>query len=580
MRFSDTSIWKGDISLRKQQPGSKLGKWLCVGLVCVFVFFVPIRSPAECTAIIVGKKATVDGSVLVVHTDCCSNSRIHVVPAKSYKKGERAPVYYGIQDVRRPLHDYGEIIGYIPQVEHTYAYIHSGYPHINEHQLAIGEATILQRPELRAIRSRGAKQIMTVEQAMLFALQRCKTAREALELITSLLEEYGFLSSCCGPDADGGEALLIADSDEAWDLEIFGVGMDWEPGSDRPGVIWAAQRVPDDHVFVMPNYPRIRKIDLSDTENFRASSNYKQIAVEHGWYDPEGGDPFYWQEAYTYLPSDWNLPRMWLLCQTFAPNYKNKGFENAWATRTAGRGMFKDSYETIRATKFTADYFPFSIKPEKKVSVQDIMAYVRSTFEGTYWDMTADRDWLVPDGEGGFVKSPLTTPFPNAHWRELLDITHHRNVSQTGAYAMISQLRGWLPDPVGGIYWFVVDNYKHSPFIPVYCGISEISPLYNTYDPDNFQEDSARWVYDFADTLLQLEYQNAVRDLLAVRDPFESMIFADQEKTEKEAVRLHRDNHKAAVKYLTGYVRDLMEDAVQRYRELRYTLIEKYKNRP
>jgi len=559
---------------------TKLGTGLGAGLFLSGLLFSPIPARADCTAMVVGKKASRDGSVMVVHTDCCSNSRIHVVPARDWAPGEKAPVYYGIQDVRRPLHDYGEIIGYIPQVEHTYAYIHSGYPHINEHQLAIGEATILQRPACRAIRSKGARQIMTVEQAMLFALQRCRTAREALELITSLLEEYGFLSSCCGPDADGGEALLIADPNEAWDLEIFGVGMDWEPGSGRPGVIWAARRIPDDHVFIMPNYPRIRKIDLSDPENFRASSNHQQFAVDQGWYDPDEGDPFYWQEAYTYLPSDWNLPRMWLLCQTFAPHAVHRGFDNPWSTRTAGRGMFKDSYESIRASRFTADYFPFSIRPEKKVAVQDIMAFIRSTFEGTYWDMTADRDWLVPDGKGGFVKSPLTTPFPNAHWRELLDITHHRNVSMTSAYAMISQLRGWLPDPVGGIYWFVVDNYRHSPFIPVYCGISEISPLYNTYDPDEFQEDSARWVYDFADTLLQLQYQDAVQDLTAVRDPFEEKIFTDQAGIESEAVKTHQENPEQAAAFLTGYVRRLMEDAVQRYRDLRYTLIRKYKNRP
>jgi dipeptidase len=419
---------------------------------------------------------------------------------------------------------------------------------------------------------------MTVEQAMIFAHQRCRTATGALELITSLLEKYGFLSSCCGKYPGGGEALVIGDPNEAWDLEIFGVGNDWDPGSGEPGVIWAARRIPDDHVFVMPNYPRIRLLDLKDPKNYRASSNYKQFAIDRGWYDPDCGEPFIWQDAYTRLPSDWNLPRMWLLCQTFAPNYINKGFEKAWDTFSGGRGMMKDSYETIRATKFTAAYFPFSIKPEKKVSVRDIMGYVRSTMAGTYWDMTADRDWLVPDKNGRFTKSPLTTPFPNKHWRELLDITHHRTVAQSGYYAMISQLRGWLPDPIGGIYWFVVDNYKHSPFIPVYCGVQKISPLYQVYDPNRFDEKSARWVYDFADTMLQLEYQNAVKDLLAVRDPFESGIVSRQEEIEKKAVSLYKKNPVKSRKFITAYVEDLMETAVRKYRELRYTLITKYNN--
>ena len=547
-------------------------------LLLIMVLTIKISLHSDCTAIIVGKKATVDGSVIVSHTDCCPDSRIHIVPAHIFKKGEMAPVYWGIQDVTRPLRDYGEVIGYIPQVEKTYAYIHSGYSHINEHQLAFGEATILQRPECRAIREMGAKQIMTVEQAMIFALQRCKTAREALELVTSLLEEYGFLSSCCGPNANGGEALLIADPDEAWDLEIFGVGSDWDPDSGEPGVIWAAQRVPDDHIFIMPNYPRIRKIDLDDPNQFRASSNYQSFAIRHNWYNPNSGDPFIWQDMYSFLPSDWNLPRMWLLCQTFAPNLKNQGYTGAWDTYSAGRGMMKDSYESVRATRFTAAYFPFSIRPEKKVSVKDIMDFHRSTFAGTYWDMTADRDWLVRDENGGFVKSPLTTPFANRHWRELLDIVHHRNVSQTGAYAMIAQLRGWMPGPIGGIYWFVVDNYKHSPYIPVYAGVMEISSLYSTYEPRKFDENSARWVYDFVDTMLQLQYQDAVKDLEAVRDPFEAGIFERQRKIEEQALARFQKDPLDARRFLTEYTRSLMEEAVKKYRELRYTLITKYKN--
>ena len=549
---------------------------LPIALLSLLIASASLHS--QCTAIIVGKDATADGSVIVSHTDCASNSRIHVVPAQKFERGAMAPVYYGIQDVRRPLHDYGEIIGYIPQVEETYAYIHSAYPHINEHQLAFGEATISQRTELAAIKNMGAKQIMTVEQAQVFALQRCKTAREALELITGLLEEYGFLSSCCGDNANGAEALLIADPNEAWDLEIFGVGMDWEPGSGEPGVIWAAQRVPDDHIFVMPNYPRIRLIDLDDPDNYRASSNYMSFAVEHGWYDPDEGMPFVWQQTYNPLPSDWNLPRIWLLSQTFAPNAVHRGYDNPWSTGSAGRPMMTDSYESVRATRFTAEYFPFSIKPEKKVTVQDIMAFVRSTFEGTYWDMTADRDWLVPGDDGRFVKSPLTSPFANRHWRELLDIVQHRNVSQTTNYAMIAQLRSWLPSHIGGVYWFVVDNFKHSPFVPVYCGVEEISSLYNTYDPDVFQENSARWVYDFVDTMLQLEYQNAVKDLFAVRDPFEEKIFANQAGIEQEALRLYDNNPTQARAYLTDYVETLMEDAVEQYRALRYTLIQKYRN--
>jgi len=143
----------------------------------------------SCTDIIVGKLASVDGSVITSHTGCCDECRVHVVPRQKFKTGEMAPVYYGLQDSRTPLHDYGEVIGHIPQVEETYAYFHTGYPQMNEHQLAIGESTLSQREELQA--SYGlCEQIMTIEQAQLFALQRCKTARDAIKLITSLVEKY------------------------------------------------------------------------------------------------------------------------------------------------------------------------------------------------------------------------------------------------------------------------------------------------------------------------------------------------------------------------------------------------------
>ena len=180
-----------------------------------------------------------------------------------------APVYWGMQDAKVPFKTYGEVIGHIPQVEHTYRYFHSAYSHMNEHQLAIAETTMGQRKELRADHKEGAKQIMTIEQAQAFALQRCKTAREAVELIGSLVEDYGFL-----PSAGGSEALSIADPNEAWVLEVFGVGPDWDPESGELGAIWAAQRVPDDHVLVIPNWSVIKEIDLGDPENFMASTNY------------------------------------------------------------------------------------------------------------------------------------------------------------------------------------------------------------------------------------------------------------------------------------------------------------------
>ncbi len=547
---------------------------LISGIVCMAFIFLAMSGPEEnmgeylpvdsCTDIIVGKDASVDGSVITSHTGCCPECRVHVVPAQTFKKGAKAPVYYGLQDVRKPLHEYGKIIGYIPQVEKTYAYFHTGYPQMNEHQLAIGESTLSQRDELKVEFGEG-KQIMTIEQAQLFALQRCKTAREAIKLITSLVEKYGFLPSC-GPES---EALCIADPNEAWVLEVFSVGIDWTPESGKPGAVWAAQRVPDDHIAVVPNWSIIKEIDLSNPDYFMASENYMLVAIEHGWYDPKSGKPFNWQEAYSPIPREWALSRFWLFFSTFAPNFKEWPNKKL-TTPFSGYDAYHQYLESI-------SYYPFSVKPEKKLSVQDVIAFQRSVFEGTIYDMTADTDWLIPDGRGGMKLSPMATPFPTKDMRELLDITWRRMVSR-GGYGMVAQIRGWLPASIGGVYWFYLDNQYASTYVPIYAGVQEISPLYKKYDPDKFSDDSARWAIDFVDNLLYLKWQEAVKDLRSVRDPLEASFFKAQPSLDAKALELYKKNPKQAKKFLTDYTRECMEKTIKMYRELRNQLITKYTN--
>jgi dipeptidase len=518
-----------------------------------------------CTDIVVGKKASVDGCVITSHTGCCDECRVHVVPAKDWPAGSMAPVYYGLQNVRKPIDNYGEIIGYIPQVAHTYAYFHTGYSHINEHQLAIGESTLSQREELKISREDGAKQIITIEQAMIFALERCHTAREALELITALVDEYGFLPSC-GPES---EALCIADPNEVWILEVFSVGPGWEPNSGKPGAIWAAQRVPDDHIAIVPNWSVIKEIDLSKPDEFKASSNYMQVAMDNGWYDPASGKPFIWQETYAPIPREWAISRFYLFYTQFAPNHKG------WPDKK-NSSPFK-SYDAYHQYLEPLSTYPFSIKPEKKVSVQDVIAFQRSVFEGTIYDMTSDTDWLVPDGNGGYKKSPLATPFPTRDWRELLDITYRRMVSR-GGYGMVAQLRSWLPDPIGGVYWFFLDNQHISTYVPIYAGVQEISPLYMTWDPDKFSEDSARWAIDFVDNLLYLRWQDAILDLRALRDPLEARFFSEQAEIDAKALELYNRDPEEAKRFLTEYTDGRMTEIVEMYRALRYLLISKYTN--
>jgi len=538
-------------------------KIIFLSIILFFLIFT-IKAPT-CTIIAAGKKATKDGSIIVSHTDCGADSRLRIVQGRYFKKGALANVYYGIQEVKRPLDDYGEIIGKIPQVKQTYSYFHSAYPHINKHQLAIAESTMSQRPELEVDNKTG-KQIMTIEQAMIFALQRCKKAEQAVQLITSLVDKYGFLPSC----ARGSEALAIGDTEEVWILEVFSVGPEWTPECGEPGAIWAAQRLPDDHATMIPNWSIIKKINPKDKDNFLVSKNYKSFAIEKGWYKPETGDPFIWQDVYSPIPREWATSRFWLFYSKFAQNLTN------WPDRYLKNNMLK-GYDSYHQFVEPLSIYPFSAKPEKKISVKDVVKFQRETFPSTIYDKTADIDWIIPDGKGGYKKSPLTTPFPTKPMRELLDITRRRNVSKTG-YGMIAQLRGWLPDPIGGVYWFYVDNTHTSIHVPIYIGTQKIADSYKTYNPDEYSENSARWIIDFVDNLLYLRWQDAIQDLYRLRDPLQNRFFEEQNKIDTKAKKLYDKNPQKAKKILTEYTLKNMEKVVNTYKKIRDILITKYTN--
>jgi dipeptidase len=318
--------------------------------ICLIILSMSgILSPVSgCTIIVAGKDATVDGSVITSHTDACDNSRLVYVPAMKFKKGSMAPVYWGLQDPAIP-HGEWEVIGHIPQAAKTFAYFHSGYSHINEYQLAIGESTTNQREVLGLDKGEG-EQIITVEQAMIFALQRCKRAIDAVKLITSLVEEYGFLPSC-GPAS---ETLAIADPNEAWVLEIYSVGKGWTRSSGNLGAIWVAKRVPDDHIVMIPNWSIIQEVELTVADQagvdqtgaekvvpsgLMVSDNYMQIATENGWYDPDGGKAFIWQDVFAPIPREWATSRSWLFYSTFCASLKD------WPDRTIDKPREKnDSY--------------------------------------------------------------------------------------------------------------------------------------------------------------------------------------------------------------------------------------------
>ncbi|HEY9115535.1 MAG TPA: C69 family dipeptidase [Bacteroidales bacterium] len=533
-------------------------------LVCLLLGFN--LASYSCTIIAVGKDATADGSVLISHSDAGPDCRVHVMPGQFFAAGSMAPVYWGMVDLGRPLGDYGDTLGMIPQVDKTYSYFQSAYPQMNEWQLTIAESTTSMREELK-LNDTICKQIMTVEQAQAFALQRCKTAKQALKLITALMEKYGFRPSCVGES----ESLVLADTKEIWVLEIFAVGNDWTPESGKPGAIWAAQRVPDNQAIMIPNWSIIKQIDLKDTANFRASSNYMSEAIAHGWYDPNSGQDFVWQDVYAPVPREWATSRFWLFNAIFNPTLPE--LPDRFTTNPfAGEEQYIQYVEPI-------SIYPFSIVPNKKMTVQDIMAFQRSTFSGTIYDKENAPGWYYPGPKGEMVHSPHATPFPTADMRKLLKINMRRNVARArGEYGMIAQLRGWLPNEIGGIYWFYVDNAYTSAYVPMYAGVTDVAECYKTYDKDVYDDNSMRWAVDFVDNLLYLKWQDAVKDLHAVRDPLEQRFFDEQATVDSTFMELNKKSPKKAKQYITDLTISRQNETLKLFQDLKTTLITKYTN--
>jgi dipeptidase len=540
-------------------------KYFSITLLVIVLCFPIIQSQA-CTIIAVGKNATADGSVIVSHTDAGPDCRVHVMPGQFFAEGSLAPVYWGMVDLGRPLGDYGDTLGMIPQVTETYSYFQSAYPQMNEWQLTIGESTTSMRDELK-LNDSTCKQIMTIEQAQAFALQRCKTAKEALKLITALMEKYGFRPSCVGES----ESLVLADTEEIWVLEIFAVGNEWTPESGKPGAIWAAQRLPDDHATMIPNWSIIKEIHLDDTANFRASVNYMSEAIERGWYDPNSGQDFIWQDVYSPVPREWATSRFWLFHALYAPDLPE--LPNRWTIDPfKGEDQYTQFVEPL-------SIYPFSIQPNKKMTVQDIMAFQRSTFAGTIYDKENAPGWYYPGPDGQLVHSSHATPFPTEEMRKLLKINRRRNVARArGEYGMIAQLRGWLPNDIGGIYWFYVDNAFTSAYVPMYAGVTDVAECYKTYDKNKFDDNSMRWAVDFVDNLLYLKWQDAVKDLHAARDPMEQRFFDEQPAVDKKFQELYKKSPEKAKQYITNLTIERQNETLKMFQDLRITLITKYTN--
>jgi len=506
--------------------------------------------PEGCTSITVGKLASVDGSVITSHTDDSHRTRswMDIQPAKDHAAGAMTPMYKRTADNSKAMPAYKhDKIGEIPQVEHTYQYINSAYPCMNDKQLGIGESTFGGRDELQSDAG-----LIDCQRLCQLMVERTTTAREAIQMAGVLIEKYGW--------NDYGEALTIADPKEVWHFEVVG------PGKDKVGGVWVAQRVPDDHISCNVNASTIKEIDLTNKDYFMASENVYDVAKENDW---------------------WNESETFQFCYAYAPESRK-----SLAARRREWRIFDLLAPSLKLDPNAQDY-PFSVKPDKKVSLEDLVMVFKDYYEGTPYDMT--RSIKATDKDGKTIISPMANPFMPY---DQLDIS---NVSggwysvdhETGdiaflgertiarwytMYATIIQCRDWLPDEIGGVVWLAQDNVATSVYVPVYCSATDLPSSYKTPGRVNgYTRESAWWAFNRMGTLAAQRWGDARHDVDNVWNPMQKEMFENQKLFEEKALKLYNEKKpQKAINFVTKYSNDKANEVVDKAWKLGDYLWTKY----
>jgi dipeptidase len=488
--------------------------------VIILVLCAAADPAGGCTNLLVTPGASKDGSVIITYTcDGEFHPHLRYIPAADHEPGD----FIELKDWS------GNVRGRVKQVPHTYAVTQL----MNEHQVVIGETTFTGREELR-----NPEGLLHYWWLMRLALQRASTAREAVEVITSLAEEYGYGST--------GESISIGDPEEAWLLEIIGTG----PGGE--GAVWVARRIPDGYICAHANRARIDEFPTDDPENCMYSDNVMDFAIENGYYDPDSGEPFSFSEAYcpaTPQKRRYTATRVWSIFRRAAPS----------------QDFPVDYHRGVEG----AEPYPLWIKPDRKLSMKDVIDLMRDHYEGTEYDMTAGVD-----------AGPFGTP---NRWRPMtwqvdgVDYTWERPIStqQTG-FSFISQSRSWLPDPVGGVIWYGVDDTYFSCYVPLYCGINDIPPSYAIGNIAEFSWDSAWWVFNLVANFSNLRYSRMRPDIQKVQRELEEELLALQPAVDMTAEALYEEDRELMTSYLTEFCTGHAEMALDRWRELAGDMIRKY----
>ena len=496
-----------------------------VCLLAAFLIAVALSAPpaSACTNILVTRGASADGSTFISYAADSHElyGELYYTPPGVHAPGEMRDIIEW---------DTGKLLGRIAQAPVTYSVVGN----MNEHQVSVGETTFTGREELA-----GPAGIVDYGSLMYIALERATSARDAIRVMTDLVAEYGYAST--------GESFSVSDPDEVWLLEMIG------KGEGEKGAVWVARRIPDGFISAHANQARIRTFPLNDPDNCLYAPDVISFARDKGWFDGKDED---FSFADTYAPPDFGALRF---CEA-----------RVWSVfrRAAPSMTFDEAY--VKGDT-TATPLPLWIRPDAKIGLRDAFALMRDHFEGTDLDMTGDV------GAGPFKLPyrwrPMTWKIDGATYLNERAIS----TQQTG-FSFVAQGRRWMPDPVGGVLWFGLDDTFTTVYTPMYCGIRSVPKSFavGTADFSAFSWDSAFWTFNFVANWAYSRYSDMIVDIQKVQWELESRFIADQPEVEKAALALYAQAPSLARDYLTAYSVSQGDAVTARWRKLGEFLLWKY----
>ena len=488
-------------------------------------FLCAVGTPLlACTNLIVGKKASVNGAVMCSYSadDYGMFQNLCHYPAAKHAKGT-------MRTIRN--WDSNKYQGEIPEAPETYNVIGN----INEYQVTIAETTFGGREEM--VDTTG---LIDYGSLIYLALQRSKTARQAIEVMTTLVETYGYCSE--------GETFTICDPNEAWIMEMMGCG----PGSKK--VVWVALRVPDDAICAHANQSRIRTFNKKDKQNVMCSKNVVSYAREQGWFDGKDAD-FSFCDAYA------------------APDFGGRRYCEArvWSFFNRFSSDMSRYVPYAEGKVENAEPMPLWIVPNKKLGVADVEAAMRDHYEGTPFALDSDIG-------GGIWQMPYR-PTPLSFKVDGKEYFNERPIStQQSGFVFVAEMRSWLPREIGGVLWFGNDDANMVAFNPIYCCTTKAPRCFNTPGVDalRFSMDNAYWVCNWVSNMVYPRYSQMFGSLKQVRDSLDASWLSRQGEVDRRAQELYASSPEQAVNYLTAYGAEKAEQMLQRWQQLAFYLIVKY----